>query len=631
MTRNKPIMSSEVEERKKITRQLSYHEESRLRLKRRRLFDRWAKWVVASGGFTIIASILAILIFICIEIAPLFRAAKVRQINSFSTETIFSEFSIPSTQVVALGLEENQEVGYLISQTGVVQFFDLNNRRPREKFIIDAIQGQEITATWTALDGKQLLLGTSAGQAVVINIEYNAKFFEGTRSYRPMMTTKAHFRVDKNGQALKDIAFAGRSDESMAIAAITADNRLILFLRKREESLFGDAEIDSARFELSKNWTGRPISIAMDGAIQNLYVGSNNGKIYHWSLSYDPEPVFVSTARAAADDRVGITELTFLIGDRTLMVGDSQGKISAWFLVRDSTSTTGKRLKRIHELGAHSAPVTAIAASARGKGFISGDTQGDLLLQYSTSERTLAKFNLENGSGIQLINFAPKANGALSMDMNGNLTHWEIDNPHPEVGFKAFFGKVWYEGYQKPEYVWQSTGGSDDFEPKLSLVPLIFGSLKGTLYALIFAIPFAIFGAIYTSQFMHSNLRNYIKPTVEIMAALPSVVLGFLAGLWLAPRIEGIVTGVFTMFIVLPGLTVLSSFIWTRVPRKMRGHFRPGFESMLLVPILLFGFWLCLQLNSVLEAWLFAGDFKVWLYESLNLNYDQRNAMVVGF
>ena len=92
------------------------------------------------------------------------------------------------------------------------------------------------------------------------------------------------------------------------------------------------------------------------------------------------------------------------------------------------------------------------------------------------------------------------------------------------------FGKVWYEGYPQPEYVWQSTGATDDFEAKFSLVPLIFGTIKGTFYALLFAIPLAVFGALYTSQFVHPTIRNRIKPTVEIMAALPSVVIGFLAG-----------------------------------------------------------------------------------------------------
>ena len=72
------------------------------------------------------------------------------------------------------------------------------------------------------------------------------------------------------------------------------------------------------------------------------------------------------------------------------------------------------------------------------------------------------------------------------------------------MSLKTLFGKVWYEGYAQPEYVWQSTGATDDFEPKFSLVPLIFGTIKGTVYAMLFAVPLAVLAALYTSQFADS-------------------------------------------------------------------------------------------------------------------------------
>src|SRR2546428_10211967 len=86
--------------------------------------------------------------------------------------------------------------------------------------------------------------------------------------------------------------------------------------------------------------------------------------------------------------------------------------------------------------------------------------------------------------GLEAVAFAPKADGVLGADGQGKLVQWRLDNPHPEITLKTLFGKVWYEGYSRPEYVWQSTGGTDDFEAKFSLTPLIFGTLKGTFYAL---------------------------------------------------------------------------------------------------------------------------------------------------
>ena len=84
------------------------------------------------------------------------------------------------------------------------------------------------------------------------------------------------------------------------------------------------------------------------------------------------------------------------------------------------------------------------------------------------------------------------------------------------------------------------------------MVPLIFGTLKGTLYAMLFATPIALLAAIYTSQFLHPRFRIVVKPTMEIMASLPSVVLGFLAALWLAPLLETRVPSVLVIELLCP-------------------------------------------------------------------------------
>lgn len=107
------------EKEQTVTPAAVYKSESQLRRKRRRLFDRWAKWVVALGGFTIIASILAILIFIVIEIAPLFRPAKVEALQSVSPQT-----KLGIAAPVAAGLDEYQEIGYVLSDDGRLQFFE---------------------------------------------------------------------------------------------------------------------------------------------------------------------------------------------------------------------------------------------------------------------------------------------------------------------------------------------------------------------------------------------------------------------------------------------------------------------------------------------------------------------------
>jgi phosphate transport system permease protein len=117
---------------------------------------------------------------------------------------------------------------------------------------------------------------------------------------------------------------------------------------------------------------------------------------------------------------------------------------------------------------------------------------------------------------------------------------------------------------------------------------------------------------------------------VEIMAALPSVVLGFLAGLWLAPRVEKLVPGLALMVIVLPALVLLAGFLWNLLPRGFRGRFHTGTEGLLFVFVLAAGVWLCFELSPGFEKLAFGGDFQTWLRETTGLTYDQRNAVVVG-
>ena len=177
----------------------------------------------------------------------------------------------------------------------------------------------------------------------------------------------------------------------------------------------------------------------------------------------------------------------------------------------------------------------------------------------------------------------------------------------------------------------KSSSGTDDFEPKFSLSPLAYGTLKGTFYALLLAIPLSLCGAIYTSQFMHPRLRNMVKPSVEVMAALPSVVLGFFAGLWLAPLVADMVPALLLMLIALPLVTLGASFAWRLLPLGFRSSLKPGAELFFLIPLLMLAIYVCVLLDNSLEAAFFAGDFPQWLYDTTGVRYDPRNSLIVGF
>jgi phosphate transport system permease protein len=140
----------------------------------------------------------------------------------------------------------------------------------------------------------------------------------------------------------------------------------------------------------------------------------------------------------------------------------------------------------------------------------------------------------------------------------------------------------------------------------------------------------ALLAALYVSEFMHPSVKAYVKPVVEIMAALPSVVLGFLAGLWLAPVLEPIVPGLFLVPLVLPVVILAAYSLWRLVPLHIRGRFKTGTEAFLLVPVVLAGIWIALGLGGLVENVLMQGNYRGWVLSTLGLTYDQRNSLVVG-
>jgi phosphate transport system permease protein len=146
----------------------------------------------------------------------------------------------------------------------------------------------------------------------------------------------------------------------------------------------------------------------------------------------------------------------------------------------------------------------------------------------------------------------------------------------------------------------------------------------------LFAIPLAILGAIYTAYFMTAKMRNIVKPSIEIMAALPTVILGFLAGLWLAPLIEQHLAGVFISFIAIPTSFLLASAVAENLPASLRKYCREGWEAALLLPVVCFGVWAALALSQPIEIAFFDGSLPQWLSQELGISYDQRNSLVVG-
>jgi phosphate transport system permease protein len=605
-------------------------------IKRRKLADRIATVIVTTGGIAIILCIIAILVFIGIETVPLWQGVKSELVSSFILKESpdLASYSLDSPDqsqfpFVAAGTEEYKEIGFIVTNDGMVNFLSLKDGSTIKKTQLPGLEGTKIVSSYVSENNKLYSFGTENGNILPVRLNFTMAFDGDKRSITPTVNEEDTLNFGTSPLAI--IAYEENEDGESAGVAYTTGGELLLTASVESASLLGGGEKKQITHNLTGSLEGSDVTaLELDRFTWNLYAGTSGGKLYHWDVRNKENPVLLEVLNAAPNSNTPITALAYLLGDRSLIVGDGAGDVSVWFEVSEPDSPKGKVLKRIHDLPPMELPVVDILPSARDRGFIASDNGGNLNLYHATSEQKLASFKTD-GPRVENLVYSPKADGIMAIDRKGKLYDWDIDNSHPETSFKTLFGKVWYEGYSKPEYVWQSTGGTDDFEPKFSLTPLAYGTLKGAIYALLFAIPLSIFAALCVSQFMHPALRNTIKPIIEVMAALPSVVLGFFAGLWLAPVIEKIIPAIFTMPIVLTIFTLIAVFAWQALPRRIKGRFKEGSELFLLVPVILLGIIVTLWINSPVEQLVFGGDYKSWFYNVLGLQYDQRNSLIVGF
>ena len=588
---------------------------SRARTARRILLDRWASRLVVLGGLVIIASILAILLVIVGEVWPLFRPP--------SAETLVTGLAggAPAPGD-ALGVDEYREIAYAIT-ADALQFTPLRVPGGYPRIPVPGLDGARISAVTEPAHGHHLL-GTSDGRLVPLAVKFQVEFKDGKRVLTPQQEFGAASAIDpERKRAVVRLTSAATPGGPVVVAQVGPRDLVVQTVVERK-ALIGASKREESLQALAVAVNGDITALRLDGRGDDLILGTSRGELVRYDLRDKDAPKPAETQPVST---APITVVQFLNGDRTVVVGDGAGGVSTWQML-PSPSGGSLRLTRIHEFEAHKAAVVAASPSRRDKGFVTADTAGGIHLNYGTSGATLLR--LGAGPELREVVVAPKADGVVAVDTTGRLAHWAVHNPHPEITLTTLFGRVWYEGYTQPDYVWQSTGGTDDFEAKFSLTPLVYGTLKGTFYALLFAVPLALLAALYVSEFMHPGVKAYVKPVVEIMAALPSVVLGFLAGLWLAPLVERVVPGLFMLPLVEMVCILAALLLWRSLPLSLRAWFRPGTEVFLLVPVVLIGAWIAFALGGLVERTLLGGDYRGWLLSALGLGYDQRNSLVVG-
>lgn len=599
--------------------ELDFNTPAQRRLRQARMLkDKLAASSIAIGGISVILAVVMIFFYLLYEVAPLFRSAEVAP---WGGEQEVS-YAVPGTgSTLYLAVEEQAEIGFRVSDAGEMIFFDTTSGQVRLTEQLALPEGVEITSFSLLSEASQTFaFGLSDGSAKVIKHNYKASYPNGQRVLTPELVYpvgEAPLQVADG--PIQHLAINGNSDE-WALVAQSGSSLSELSLEMTENFLTGEVEIEESRRNLP-SFSNAPNKLVMTPDHRWLLASLPQGKIGVMTLGNEPE---VSQLLEAS--KGDLTSFELLLGGNSLIIGDSKGRLSQWFFVRDDANEY--QLTHIRDFDHHASDITNLTTEQRRKGIITLSADGMLNIYNSTANRQVLSEPLFDGAA-DAIALAPRAN-ALLVQHGDRLSFWHVDNEHPEISWSAYWEKVWYEGYEEPEYTWQSSASNNDFEPKYSLMPLAFGTLKAAFYAMLLATPLAICGAIYTAYFMVPAMRRKVKPFIELMEALPTVILGFLAGLWLAPFMEANLAGIFMCLLVIPIAIVLFGFTWNNMPNKIRFLIPEGWDAALLVPVVILATWLGLGLAGPVEDAFFGGHMPTWLSNEVGIPYDQRNAMVVG-
>ncbi|MEZ6242867.1 MAG: ABC transporter permease subunit [Phycisphaerales bacterium] len=618
-----------------------------------RFWDRVARAVITAGGVGVLAAMLGICVFLFASAAPLFASGSGRPV----AEVNAAQPSLADALLIERGVREGSIL--VLARDGVLREIALIDGRTLASLDL-RLEGEAPTAaTLETASGRVTLLfpGERLETAeieqvdLLLDPELAARRWGGLEvgrraplddASRRQLGEALHLTRDLTEQA----TVVRRSEGTWAIADLrrnSLDTTTLHVLGELAPEIHAAAKSDRERFLVGRTSDGgvwfaqsrRVTRLGGGGASERVTAGAiefeppegagmplgafitidGPGVLVVWAdgrfQRYDAsagvrEPIHLIESGRVIDEGRHVTLARMGLGSRTLLVGDDAGVLSAWLLVDDpkSKAADGRRLAPAHRYDIGEGSITSIGLGPRDRTVAIGTANGAVELRNVTSGKRVARFE-SDGRRIAHAVLAPAIDGVVAIDQKGGVRAWAVEPGHPEATWSTLFGRVLYEGYQRPRWVYQSTG-SPGVEPKLSLTPLVWGTLKATALAMLIATPIAVLGAIFSSEFLHPRARRSVKPTIELMASLPSVVLGFVAAMLVAPFVRDWLPTILVAFGVVPVVVMGCAHAWRLLPRDFGRRSISRRPLVLVILALALALGLSVLAGPLLERTLFA-------------------------
>lgn len=591
----------------------------------RLLKDKLAKYSVMTGGLMVLCALLLIFFYLLYVVKPVFHSAQI---------TPTASFNVPADQYLGVNIEEYNEIAYTVNTQATVQFYDvITDKQGNNSTIYTDVGDTTATAISAPHRGLYAFINQQ-NELSIIKPFFRTSFPNDVRELTPVVN-KPVLKYPL-GEQLEDLVITENVHITQFAFALEEESFAIVYRSDGNQVFFTRVDIEENMFTEEKDYLSYSSELEIDGTAQHVFVSPDLSRAFILS----EEQIYVFDTRDAEEvellyqvsfkqNNVDLTAAILLPGANSLMTAFSDGSIGQWFEINGEQGRQFLKTRSFAmDVESEDKAATKLYSEHYRRTFAAITASGEINLFHTTSEAELWQGNLTQ-TAPDYMAFSPRSNAIVALN-NNQINLFSVENEHPEVTWSGLWQEVWYEGYPEPDYTWQSSSASDDFESKFSLVPISFGTIKAAAYAMLFAVPIGLAAAIYTAYFMAPSVRKVVKPTVEIMEALPTVILGFLAGLWLAPIIEQHLPAVVLLLILLPVSIFITAFAWHKIPKQLKSSVPPGWDSIILLPVVAGVGYLAFAMSPMVEDWLFDGNTRLFITNELGITFDQRNSLIVG-
>ncbi|MFG0306823.1 MAG: ABC transporter permease subunit [Phycisphaerales bacterium JB040] len=611
-----------------------------------RWIDNAAQAVITSGGLGVLAAMLGICVFLVVVVAPLFRSAQTReqrtvQLAHEAEPGLYAAIS-PDHRWYAR-LDRDGLARIIDTTTGAVGAnarlvspaspVTASYAEPASGWVFLGHENGTLSTARVALeqglvperDLPARLRGLAPGDGVGLgpdeldhlrdagSLRFDAspatvfeRLEDGGRVTTIIAQATDPVEIELgDGPVVRVAGTAANQRENFAVT-VRADGVTTLASIRVRSSLGGGApRLSLTQSAVTTQPSPVPDWLMVDADGMHVLAVHADGVLDHYTRPSRRAPEFTLAEAVPLVDRdVRVTAVSPALGARSLLVGDSTGSVSSWTLVQAREGEdSGGTLARASRTSPHAHPVVALATSRIDRTVLALDGAGVARLVNLTSQRDVARLPGAVTDPVE-VTMGSDLHAAAALDDGGRLTLWVFDPAYPEVGWRSLAMPIRYEGYDQPDWVYQSTG-SPVAETKLSLVPLIWGTLKATIVSMLIAAPLAVLAAIYTSEFLHPRIRRIVKPVIELMASLPSVVLGFVAAMVVAPYLRDTLSEVLLALLLLPVALLIGSTLVRFVPTRAMHRVSSGTRILLIGGSIAVAMALAFLLADPLEAGLF--------------------------